>query len=67
MFITDGQWGDWASWLTCSRQCGGGIRQRKRSCTNPSPSFGGKTCRGNSLEQERCNGHQCVGNDLNIF
>ena len=29
---------DWSEWSTCTQQCGGGDRQRKRSCTSD-PTF----------------------------
>ena len=34
----------WSEWSACSKTCDGGVKNRKRSCTNPSPSNGGQTC-----------------------
>ncbi|KPP60854.1 hypothetical protein Z043_121107, partial [Scleropages formosus] len=25
-------WGEWSSWSTCSRTCGGGVRSQERHC-----------------------------------
>lgn len=25
-------WGEWSSWSTCSRSCGGGVMSRERHC-----------------------------------
>ncbi|XP_067654843.1 SCO-spondin-like isoform X1 [Haliotis asinina] len=44
----DGGVTPWTQWNNppCSRTCGPGLRSRTRSrtCTNPTPAFGGKTC-----------------------
>ncbi|CAH2311914.1 hemicentin-1 isoform X2 [Pelobates cultripes] len=55
----DGKWSVWGSWTSCSLSCGGGIRQRTRDCSNPTPQYGGHTCEGNALENEVCNGDLC--------
>lgn len=33
--IVDGQWGPWASFTQCSRNCGGGIQKSTRECDSP--------------------------------
>ncbi|XP_033762737.1 coadhesin-like [Pecten maximus] len=62
----DGGWTDYTAWTMtsqCSVTCGGGYRtvSRSRTCTNPSPANGGKTCVGSTSESktEACNTHQC--------
>ncbi|EDO49968.1 predicted protein, partial [Nematostella vectensis] len=55
----DGKWSSWSSWQTCSRTCGGGMRKRTRSCTNPAPKGGGRGCYGRSSEQQICNRQSC--------
>jgi len=59
VYFVDGQWGKWSYWNTCSRSCGGGIRQRIRNCNNPKPAFGGKSCIGPMLETQQCNSKSC--------
>ncbi|XP_065934945.1 uncharacterized protein [Magallana gigas] len=55
----DGNFSDWGAWTMCSVTCGGGARVRSRTCTNPSPHFGGKECSGESGQSENCNNISC--------
>ncbi|XP_052715472.1 deleted in malignant brain tumors 1 protein-like [Crassostrea angulata] len=55
----NGGFGNWGSWSVCSKSCGGGARMRSRTCTNPSPHFGGKECSGESGQSENCNNISC--------
>ncbi|KAJ1210246.1 hypothetical protein NDU88_005612 [Pleurodeles waltl] len=50
--VTDGSWSCWSSWSSCVR--GSGRRSRSRSCNNPYPSGGGKSCSGNAVENQKC-------------
>ena len=67
MFISvDGGWepsGLWSDWSDCSKSCDGGSRRitRKRSCTNPSPKYGGENCAGADSQTavETCNTFTC--------
>ena len=59
-FSTDGNWGDWASWGSCSVTCGNGTQIRIRNCNNPSPGPGGVSCVGSSSENHDCsNTYSC--------
>lgn len=56
-----GGFDQWGSWSMCSQTCGGGQRTRKRTCSNPSPAFGGSNCFGLWNESQDCNNHNCPG------
>ena len=55
----DGNWSDWNDWSDCPVTCGGGVQNRSRTCTNPSPQFGGAPCPGESDETRSCNEEPC--------
>jgi len=57
--VIDGNWSEWSSWTTCSKKCAGGVKARERSCNNPEPSKGGKTCEGEGEEEAACNEEPC--------
>ena len=39
--------------------CGGGVMYRYRSCSNPHPRAGGKTCKGENFDEYPCNLNNC--------
>lgn len=49
----------WSDWSLCDRICGGGRRERTRSCTNPVPRNGGLDCAGPLVEAVPCSEHEC--------
>ncbi|KAM7440987.1 hypothetical protein ABFA07_009879 [Porites harrisoni] len=55
----DGQWTAWKPWTECTRSCDSGIQTRARTCTNPSPAYGGKDCVGLRDEIRPCNKNPC--------
>ncbi|XP_036375886.1 hemicentin-1 [Megalops cyprinoides] len=55
----DGKWSSWVSWGACSVSCGGGTRQRTRSCASPAPQHGGRQCEGNDVHIDFCNSEPC--------
>ncbi|XP_062608445.1 coadhesin-like [Saccostrea cucullata] len=59
----DGGWSSWGEWSTCSLTCGSGGKSRERSCTNPSPQYGGADCSGESEETVPCNTQGCPAVD----
>lgn len=63
--LVDGGWSSWSLWSRCDRVCGGGKRQRLRSCTNPPPSSGGKGCGSHYYESKECAVNKCPG--LSVF
>ena len=42
-----------------NRSCGSGRQVLSRSCTNPAPASGGKTCDGPSTSYKPCNLNSC--------
>ena len=66
-FSVDGGWSTWHSWSRCSASCGGGVRIRVRSCTNPRPAYGGRSCPGNETESHSCHDAPCPGKEYTIF
>lgn len=51
----NGDWSEWGSWSTCSQSCGIAIKVRRRTCSNPKPAFGGRTCVGvDRQEVQKC-------------
>ena len=59
----DGGYSDWSNDSSCSVTCGGGTLERRRTCDNPPPSHGGKTCveggLGPDVETHACNSDPC--------
>ncbi|XP_032884067.1 hemicentin-1 isoform X2 [Amblyraja radiata] len=59
MCPVDGKWTPWISWSACSVSCGGGTRQRARTCSNPMPQHGGHYCEGSDVQMDFCNTDPC--------
>lgn len=55
----NGNWSEWSTWTSCSVSCSRGTRSRVRSCSNPSPNYGGSGCEGNSSESSICRVRPC--------
>ncbi|CAM9592142.1 unnamed protein product [Lampetra fluviatilis] len=55
----DGKWSVWSGWGPCSVSCGGGSRQRSRSCSEPPPQHGGHSCEGSDIHVDFCNSEPC--------
>ncbi|KAM9593052.1 A disintegrin and metalloproteinase with thrombospondin motifs 9 isoform 1-T1 [Trichechus inunguis] len=58
--VTDGSWGSWSQFGTCSRTCGGGIKTAVRECNRPEPNNGGKYCVGRRMKFKSCNTEPCL-------
>lgn len=72
--LVDGGWSDFSSitWTgDCSTTCDFGIESgtKTRSCTNPSPAYGGKPCLGYSsaTETRECKLKECPSNVVFIY
>ncbi|XP_052071647.1 hemicentin-1-like [Mytilus californianus] len=62
----DGKWSSWtswSSWSTCTKNCGTGnqVKTRTRSCSNPTPLYGGNQCPGltTAVKNRQCNTNPC--------
>lgn len=58
--LVDGDWTEWTPWDDCSKSCGMGQQSRNRTCTNPTPMYGGLNCMGNGTEVMKCHIDKCV-------
>uniref|UniRef100_A0A7M5UQU5 Uncharacterized protein n=1 Tax=Clytia hemisphaerica TaxID=252671 RepID=A0A7M5UQU5_9CNID len=58
----NGNWGKWGGFSSCNKRCGGGLQTRYRSCNNPTPAHGGKSCPGSPAHSQSCNTHKCPVN-----
>ncbi|XP_066586154.1 netrin receptor UNC5A-like [Prorops nasuta] len=58
----DGRWSGWSSWSACGSDC---TRVRRRSCSDPPPSNGGRPCQGKDVIAESCSIDRCnaLGDD----
>ncbi|CAF98844.1 unnamed protein product, partial [Tetraodon nigroviridis] len=56
----DGRWSEWTEWSECNAPCGGGVRQRNRTCSAPPPKNGGRECEGKMLQAQSCNSEPCT-------
>ncbi|XP_062522406.1 A disintegrin and metalloproteinase with thrombospondin motifs 9-like isoform X2 [Corticium candelabrum] len=55
----DGQWGNWKSFSSCTRTCGGGVQYSERDCDYPEPANGGQYCVGQRRKYTSCNTQDC--------
>ena len=53
--LVDGGWSDWQNVTNCSTTCGEGVITQQRTCTQPSPSCGGRECLGENITNISCN------------
>lgn len=56
LLLVDGDWTAWSQFSSCFYICGSSQSNRSRTCTNPSPQYGGKTCNGDASESQTCTG-----------
>lgn len=55
-----GHWSEWTEWSKCDALCGGGVRQRNRTCSAPPPKNGGRDCEGMTRQSQTCNIQPCT-------
>ena len=54
-YLTDGNWGPWTTYSSCTTTCGKGLQIRSRDCNNAEPAPGGLSCQGEFEEVQYCN------------
>ncbi|XP_033225992.1 netrin receptor UNC5C isoform X2 [Belonocnema kinseyi] len=54
--VVDGGWSRWSAWSVCGSDC---THTRRRSCDEPSPSYGGRPCQGRDVTVANCTGGMC--------
>ena len=57
----DGGWSPWTVSTACSVTCGTGQELQTRTCTNPVPAIGGRTCVGDASRLVACTRSPCGG------
>ncbi|XP_047139801.1 uncharacterized protein LOC100203479 isoform X3 [Hydra vulgaris] len=62
----NGFWSEWSEWSLCNQPCEGGAMSKFRSCSKPSPKYGGSPCYGNSTETTACLWKSCRRINLNL-
>ena len=68
VYVVNGNWGAWGEYGVCYKSCGGGIKERFRSCDNPPPQHGGLPCKGFNKFVSVCNTQHCPGEfSRNLF
>ena len=65
IFLVDGGWSDWQNVTNCSTTCGEGVITQQRTCTQPSPSCGGRDCLGENITYVSCT-KCCPGTYINL-
>ena len=62
--LVNGGYSAWSDWAKCSKSCGGGHQVRIRTCTKPTPAYGGDDCSklGKMDEEQECGTDPCPGN-----
>ena len=65
LFFTtvNGNYTEWGEFSRCVPNCGNGTQIRQRTCTNPRPAHGGKSCLeqglGDDSEERPCSNGPC--------
>ncbi|XP_048845067.1 ADAMTS-like protein 2 isoform X1 [Brienomyrus brachyistius] len=63
-------WGEWSSWSTCSRTCGGGVQSQERHCLQQRlvATYNGNTsvCSGSAKKYRLCQNQLCPNNGVSF-
>ena len=58
IFSVDCKWSSWGRWSSCSKSCGNGFQERKRTVIKYAKN-GGKGCVGSNRARQSCNRGKC--------
>lgn len=58
-YLVDGSWSSWSVSTPCSVTCGSGVEIFSRTCTNPAPKHGGRSCSGAGRKEQACSRNPC--------
>ncbi|XP_030631681.1 ADAMTS-like protein 2 [Chanos chanos] len=63
-------WGEWSSWSTCSRTCGGGVRSQERHCLQQrlttTQNINSSFCVGTPKQYELCRNQPCPNSKISF-
>ncbi|XP_053739094.1 ADAMTS-like protein 2 isoform X1 [Synchiropus splendidus] len=63
-------WGEWSSWSSCSRSCGGGVRSKERHCLiqrfSTTESINNSYCIGSPKQYQLCPNQPCPSSSLSF-
>ncbi|KAK7597796.1 hypothetical protein V9T40_010021 [Parthenolecanium corni] len=64
-----GEWTEWSKWSSCNSTCGkDSVKIRNRTCSNPTPAFGGRDCAGQEREMAFCTENPpCPTSDTDVI
>ena len=57
----DCTWSSWSDWTSCSKTCGGGIKEKSRQVQTPAENGGSRCPKSDRLSRIACNEHDCPG------
>ncbi|KAM9845018.1 ADAMTS-like protein 2 [Aulostomus maculatus] len=63
-------WGEWSSWSSCSRSCGGGVRSQERHCLiqrlSTTQNINSSYCVGSPKQYQLCPNQPCPSSSLSF-
>nr|XP_046263593.1 ADAMTS-like protein 2 isoform X3 [Scatophagus argus] len=63
-------WGEWSSWSSCSRSCGGGVRSQERHCLiqrlSTTHNVNSSYCIGSPKQYQLCPNQPCPSNSVSF-
>ena len=59
-------WSSWSDWSSCSKTCGGGVKERSKQVKTPAQN-GGSQCQGSAKQTDSCNDQTCLGKFKNLL